>query len=269
MSREAGGAEAPTVADEGRTARHRAILAALQRGGRVGVAGLAHDLGVSGMTIRRDLAELDRGGQLRRVHGGAVPRRPPAYGARVTTMAAEKARLADAVVDLLVPGTAVGLDTGTTCHAVAVRLGTPVPGDPTDLTVVTTSLHAAVELGDLAGRVVVPGGTLTPELTLVRAFADPPAVHLDVLVLGCGGLSADRGVTYFDPAEVEVRRALAGVADRVVLVADHTKFDRKKAMVLGDLDLVDVLVTDREPPEHLRRALERAGVTVLLAPGVG
>jgi DeoR/GlpR family transcriptional regulator of sugar metabolism len=242
--------------------RHRAILAALQRRREVDVAALARDLGVSDMTIRRDLAALDRGGQLHRVHGGAVPRRAPAHASRATTMAGAKARIADTVVGLLGPGTAVGIDTGTTCHAVAVALARAEPADAEGLTVVTASLHVAVELGDFPGRVVVPGGTLTPELSLVRTFAEPPAVHLDVLVLGCGGLSAQRGVTYFDPAEVEVRRALAGVADRVVLAADHTKFERRKAMVLGDLDLLDVLVTDREPPAALRSALDDAGVTL-------
>jgi DeoR/GlpR family transcriptional regulator of sugar metabolism len=94
---------------------------------------------------------------------------------------------------------------------------------------------------------------------------EPPQVPLDLLVLGCGGLSVDRGITYFDPTEVEIRRLLAGLADRVVVAADHTKFDRKKAMVLGPLDLIDVLVTDKAPPESLRTALAAADAEVLIA----
>ena len=58
---------------------------------------------------------------------------------------------------------------------------------------------------------------------------------------------------------------LAGLADRMVVVADHSKFDHKKAMVPGPLDLIDVLVTDHTPPEHLRTALATAGVQVILA----
>jgi len=58
---------------------------------------------------------------------------------------------------------------------------------------------------------------------------------------------------------------LAGLADRVILAADHSKFDHKKAMVLGPLDLIDVLVTDQTPPEHLRTALAAAGVEVVVA----
>ena len=242
--------------------RHRHILETLRAARKVDVAELAGSLGVSTMTIRRDLAELDDSGLLDRVHGGAVTRRAPAYGSRASAMSDEKAAIARAVADLVPPGASVGLDTGTTCHAVAEVLA-----ERDDLTVVTNSLHAAIEFRDSGSRVVVLGGMLTPELSLVSGTAvqEPPAVHLDLLVLGCGGLSVDRGITYFDPTEVEVRRLLAGLADRVIVAADHTKFDRKKAMVLGPLDLIDVLVTDETPPEPLRTALAAADVEVLIA----
>lgn len=243
-----------------RSARQREILNTLQTQRQIDVAEMARHFDVSGMTIRRDLAELDEAGYLDRVHGGAVPRRAPAYGARVSTRAAEKAAIARTTTGLVEPGTAVGVDTGTTCHAVAVELA-----HRDDLTVVTNSLHAAIELRESGSRTMVLGGLLTPELSLTSpgAAQEVPRVHLDLLVLGCGGLSADRGITYFDPAEVEVRRALHGQADRVVVAADHTKFDRKMAMVLGELGIIDVLVTDRTPPEHLGRALAEAGVGVL------
>lgn len=244
--------------------RHRAILAALQDARQVEVGDLADRLGVSEMTIRRDLAELDRAGHLDRVHGGAVPRRAPEFGSRTTTMGVAKAAIAAAVAALVPPGAAVGIDSGTTCHAVAGALA--ARDDLTGVTVVTHSLHAALALQGSGHRVLVLGGVLTPELSLVRPDPGPalPGVHLDVLVLGCGGIDAARGVTYFDPAEVDVRRSLVAVADRVVLAADHTKVGRRKAMVLGDLDLVDVLVTDREPSDELGRALAAAGAEVVV-----
>ena len=114
---------------------------------------------------------------------------------------------------------------------------------------VTNGLNAAITVREGAGRVIVLGGLLTPELSTVNpgTACEPPQVHLDLLILGCGGLSIDRGIT-FRP-RVEVRRMLVGLADRVVVAADHSKFDHKKAMVLGPLDLIDVLVTDHTPPE--------------------
>jgi DeoR/GlpR family transcriptional regulator of sugar metabolism len=248
--------------DDGRSVRQRDILKALQQSRQVDVNDLAQRFGVSGMTIRRDLAELDDAGQLHRVHGGAVIRRPPAYGSRTSDQAHEKASIARIAAQFVEPGAAVGIDTGTTCHAVAAELA-----QRNDLTVVTNALHAAITAREGGNRVIVLGGLLTPELSLVNLATaqEPPQVHLDLLILGCGGLSPDRGVTYFDPTEVEIRRVLLASADRVLVVADHTKFDRKKAMVLGPLDLIDVLVTDQAPPEPLRASLTAAGAEIVVA----
>src|SRR5690348_15053584 len=248
--------------EDARSARQRGILKTLQQTRQVDVTELAQRFGVSGMTIRRDLAELDDAGQLQRVHGGAIIRRAPAYGSRASTRAPEKAAIARVVAQLVEPGAAVGIDTGTTCHAVAAELA-----HRSDLTVVTNALHAAITVREGGSRVIVLGGQLTPELSLVNpgSAQEPPQVHLDLLILGCGGVSSDRGITYFDPTEVEVRRMLAGLADRVVVAADHSKFDHKKAMVLGPLDLIDVLVTDDTPPEHLCNALTAAGADVVIA----
>jgi len=249
-------------AEDARSARQREILETLQQTRQVDVTDLAQRFGVSGMTIRRDLAELEDAGQLHRVHGGATIRRAPAYGSRSSVRAPEKAAIARAVAELVEPGVAVGIDTGTTCHAVAAELA-----HRSDLTVVTNALNPAITVRAGGSRVIVLGGVLTPELSLVNPTTaqEMPQVHLDLLILGCGGLSIERGITYFDPAEVEVRRMLASRADRVVVAADHSKFNQKMAMVLGPLDLIDVLVTDQAPPEPLRSAFAAAGAEVVVA----
>src|SRR4029079_16174474 len=97
-------------AEDARSARQRDILKMLQQTRQVDVTELAQRFGVSGMTIRRDLAELDEAGQLHRVHGGATIRRAPAYGSRATIQAGEKAAIARVVAELVEPGAAVGID---------------------------------------------------------------------------------------------------------------------------------------------------------------
>ena len=183
--------------EDARSARQRGILKTLQQDRQVDVTELAQRFGVSGMTIRRDLAELDEAGQLHRVHGGATIRRAPAYGSRASTRADEKAAIARVVAELVEPGAAVGIDSGTTCHAVAAELA-----HRNDLTVVTNALHAAITVRDGGSRVIVLGGLLTPELSLVNpgTAQQPPQVHLDLLILGCGGLSVDRGITSMSPS---------------------------------------------------------------------
>src|SRR6185503_5549993 len=103
--------------EDARSARQRNILKTLQQTRQVDVTDLAQRFGVSGMTIRRDLAELEDAGQLHRVHGGATIRRAPAYNSRASVQATEKAAIALAVAKLVQPGAAVGIDSGTTCHA--------------------------------------------------------------------------------------------------------------------------------------------------------
>src|SRR6476660_7614983 len=248
--------------EDARSVRQRDIIRMLQEIRQVDVNDLVQRFGVSGMTIRRDLAELEDAGQLHRVHGGATIRRAPAYGSRASVQEAENAAIARAVAKLVEPGAAIGIDSGTTCHAVAAQLA-----HRNDLTVVTNALHAAITAREGGNRVIVLGGQLTPELSLVNPGTpqDPPPVHLDLLILGCGGLSLDRGITYFDPAEVQVRNMLARLADRAIVAADHTKFDHKKAMVPGPVNLIDVLVTDQTPPEPLRTALTTANVEIVIA----
>ena len=94
-------------AEDTRSARQRDILKTLQQTRQVDVTDLAQRFGVSGMTIRRDLAELEDAGQLHRVHGGATIRRAPAYGSRASVRAHEKAAIARVVAELVEPGAAV------------------------------------------------------------------------------------------------------------------------------------------------------------------
>src|SRR6478609_8891037 len=150
--------------EDARSVRQRDIIRMLQEIRQVDVNDLVQRFGVTGMTIRRDLAELEDAGQLHRVHGGATIRRAPAYGSRASVQEAEKAAIARAVAKLVEPGAAIGIDSGTTCHAVAAQLSYR-----NDLTVVTNALHAAITAREGGNRVIVLGGLLTPELSLVRS----------------------------------------------------------------------------------------------------
>lgn len=240
--------------------RRSHILEAVRSAGEVDVRRLAADLGVSQMTVRRDLSHLDRVGLLRRVHGGATVRASPT--ARSEVMPAEKTGIAQAVAGLVQDGDVVGIDVGSTCTAVAHQLALRE-----GLTAVTTSLHAALAFQTSPSRCVLLGGIVTREGSLVDGG---PLVHrrelnLTKLVLGCGGVSADRGITYFDLGETAIREDLIERSETVILAADHSKFEVDRAITLGGLGVIDVLVTDAEPPQRLTEALRAAGVEVVVA----
>lgn len=241
--------------------RQAVVLDLLHAEGRVAVSDLARRFGVSTMTIRRDLANLEQGGRVRRVYGGAVPVTPEPFGRRATVRAAEKQRIARAVDALVQPNETVGIDIGTTCHAVARELAARK-----GIFAVTPSLPAALEFKHSESQVLVLGGLMNSELALIHTsqLAAAP-VYLDRLVLSSAGLDAAAGVTNFNLAETEVRRFMMANANSVILAVDQTKLNVRKAIHLCGLEALDTVVTTAPPPPPLNKALRAASVDVIVA----
>ncbi|WP_109472019.1 DeoR/GlpR family DNA-binding transcription regulator [Ornithinimicrobium cavernae] len=241
----------------GKRRRQEAIFQAISREGRVDVGALAVDLGVSAMTVRRDMADLSNRGLINRVHGGATSRQDPAVRAEV--MRAEKQAMARWVASTVVDEQFLGLDVGSTCTAIARELN--ARGRMTVLSNSLEALHVlrsdAVERLCVAGQINAEGSIIPHD---VVAAVEPYA--LDKLILGCGGISVSRGVTYHEVKETFFRRALIDRASEVVLVADHTKLGRESSFSLGRLSLIDTLVTTRSPDGPLAQSLAEAGVQV-------
>lgn len=241
--------------------RKEFILRSLRETGQVSVSEIADALTVSEMTVRRDLERLDREGLLRRVHGGATMKRG-AFLSRAELQPDEKNRIASAAAEMISSGDSVGIDIGTTCHGVAVRLAARE-----NLMIVTNSIYAALEFQYSRSTALVLGGQITNDASLVNGeqVGMAPEVHLDTLILGCGGVTAADGVSYFDLAETQIRQRLCGNASRTILVADHTKLQRRRPVLLrGGLDILDVLITSASPPGEMSRALAHAGVEVVV-----
>jgi len=164
---------APSGVKEGKhvmLARHRQslILQAVRSDGSARVSDLTQRLGVSDMTIRRDLEVLARDGLVEKVHGGAVlPGSPashePGFEAKLVLERPEKTSIARAAASMVTPGTAIAIGSGTTTFALAQCL-LDVPG----LTIVTNSLRVTNlfsgtrGLDGTADSVVLTGGVRTP-----------------------------------------------------------------------------------------------------------
>jgi DeoR family transcriptional regulator of aga operon len=240
--------------------------------GLVRTADLAAALGTSEVTVRADLAALDAGGRLRRVHGGAVrivpvDRVERPYEETAVEQAAAKRAIGRVAAGLVRSGECVVLDVGTTPAAVAEAL--VARRDLVDVTVVTNSLTNALTLERAVPRftVIVTGGTLRPlQHSLVSPFVGTvlPMIAADVAIIGCTGVSAERGVTNVNLPETEVKRLLAATARRTVVVADGVKLGRSHIGVVGALDTVDVLVTAGVDGFDLT-PIRAAGVEVLVA----
>jgi DeoR/GlpR family transcriptional regulator of sugar metabolism len=252
--------------------RRALILDEVRRRGGVRVNELTRKLGVSDMTVRRDLDALARQGVLEKVHGGAVPvveasTHEPGFEAKSGLELTAKEDIARSAAQLVTPGTAIALSGGTTTYALAHHL-LEVP----DLTVVTNSVrvadvfHSAQRTSGQrpgAATVVLTGGVRTPSDSLVGPVADQAiaALHFDMLFLGVHGISVEAGLSTPNLAEAETNRRLVQSARRVVVVADHTKWGTVGLSSFAALEQVDTLVTDAGLPaearaeisEHLRR----------------
>jgi DeoR/GlpR family transcriptional regulator of sugar metabolism len=256
--------------------RHAHILERLRATGAVRVSDLMHELGVSDMTIRRDLEALESGGHLMKVHGGATLLREsashePGFEAKRSLELAAKVAIARVAAGLVEPGMAVAVSAGTTTFEVCRRL-LQVPR----LTVVTNSVPAADALYH-AGRtdqtIILTGGVRTPSDALVGPFAVSAlrSVNVDIVFMGVHGMHPRAGFTTPNMLEAETNQALIETGRRLVVTADHTKWGVTGVSTIARLSRADVVISDEgllaEAREHLASQAEL--VVADLAPDAG
>jgi DeoR/GlpR family transcriptional regulator of sugar metabolism len=252
--------------------RQERILGEVSRNGGARVSELAEMLGVSDMTVRRDLDALARRGLVKKVHGGAtLPRTgstdEPGFQAKSRRQRPAKDAIARRAAELVAPGSAVAVTAGTTTHALAHHLAR-VP----ELTVVTNSLPVA-EVFDATGRpdqtVVLSGGVRTPSDALVGPVAVRAirSLHVDWAFMGVHGIDPEAGFTSPNLLEAETNRAVLAAARRLVVLADHTKWGVVGLSTIAAIEQASVVITDSGMPAPAREALAaRVGELVVVEP---
>ena len=247
--------------------RENAILELLARRQELSVSSLASSLAVSEATMRRDLQAMERRGLLRRLHGGAtlngVSRIEPLFSDKEGLNTAAKRAIALVAVRLIADGDHVYLDGGSTVLMLARLLDRK-----RRLTIVTNSLMAAALLLDTEHRLVLVGGEFRSlSRTLVGPLTAPiiNALHVCTAFMGTIGFTVADGMTTTDPGEGFTKSQIMARADRVVLLADSSKFGVRSFARSGAVSDVGLLITERIEAD-LRRELEQRGVEVQVAP---
>jgi DeoR/GlpR family transcriptional regulator of sugar metabolism len=245
------------------------ILAELRRAGAVRVSDLTDLLGVSDMTIRRDLELLAAEGVARKVHGGAVLAGQVAFepGFAVKSQLAQPAKqaIAERAASLIRPGAAIALSAGTTTWAMARHVAA-IPG----ITVVTNSTTVAdvVAAVDTANQVsvILTGGVRTPSSALVGPVADRTiaSMHVDQLFLGVHGMDARAGFTTPNLAEATTNRVFVDSAREVIVLADSSKWGVVGLADIGPLSVAKTVISDDALPADARRALSESVDSVIL-----
>jgi DeoR/GlpR family transcriptional regulator of sugar metabolism len=246
--------------------RRGAIQALLAQHGEVGFAELAERFDVSEMTIRRDLEILESQGVARRVRGGAISTvsrgHEPPFAMRAAEALPAKQRIAQVAAQQIDYGETAIIDVGTT----TLELARCLKGRSA-LTIVTPSIHAALELANEPNlRVILTGGILRAgELSLIGDFAERTLAGLncDVLFMGVGGIHAEKGLTEYNLDDSRVKRAALQTASRRVVLADASKLNRVCLATVASLEEIDVLITDADEDQPMVGAAREAGVEVI------
>jgi DeoR/GlpR family transcriptional regulator of sugar metabolism len=247
--------------------RRRLIAEQLKEHGSVSVTALGERFGVSLMTARRDLAELERQGVARRTHGGAVlpglSSHEDAFAQRMEVAVEAKERLAAAAVALIAPGEAVFVDSSTTSFYAArllVREGVRC----TLLTNSVPVMDLVCAAGSPQVELIGLSGALRP---LTRSFVGPQAVHgvrshfADKALISVKGVTEDGQMTDPDALEAEVKRAMIGHARTPLLLVDGSKFERPALNAILPVTAVGRVLAADAPPQALT-ALGRLGAAV-------
>lgn len=251
---------------EGAVGRRSWILSALQALGFLSVAELTRELGVSHMTVRRDLHRLESEGHVRLVHGG-VRLAPRALGqARFPAgvRAAARARTAQLAAAMVGEQDVVIIDAGAAALELARALPEGFRGS-----VITHSVPVLTVLAEEPGgpSVVALGGELLSDRgAVVGPTTEAALARLRARVFFVSPAAVDaRGMYACSPAEARVQQGLMDIADDVVLVATHEAFARSAPVLVGPLNRLRAVVTDRTPPASITEALAAAGVRIQVA----
>jgi len=220
-------------------------------------------------TIRRDLDFLADQGLVSRIHGGAVPTDSMAsadspFDQRINAHQSAKESIGRSAAKLITSGETLIVNGGSTAVAFAASLAAQ-----SGLTIVTNNLGLpAVVPPQALNSLYLLGGEIRSGARITLGpvgFVGTRQIVADTAVIGVGGINED-GCSTSHIEEATMMAAMIAAARRTIVIADSTKFGRLGFAVVAPLDQLDVLVTDAEPANELKIALETAGVRLVIAP---
>ena len=228
--------------------RQKLILECIQKYPEVKVSQLVDLTGAAIATVRRDLLEMEKLGQLVRTFGGARATDQPSlvertFEQRMKHANEEKILIAKKAVELVEPGMTVVVDSGTTCWTLVQHLKEKAP-----LRIVTSALAVIEALGSVEGiEIILVGGRFRVEnldffgSTSIGTFAK---FHADIAFLSCDGLLPEKGAYSHDAESAAISQAMIECASKHILLCDSSKIGRAATYLIMQPTAVDVIVTD-------------------------
>ena len=230
--------------------RQQLILERVRVNGRIEVCGLARELGVTEVTIRRDLVLLEKSGLIKKTYGGAVLASPPEMNVSVryrqTRNLTAKRIVGKLAAGLIKDGDIIYLEAGSTCYEII-----PYLSQRKNITVIVNSLYLMSRLHELTQhRIILTGGQYRPDrMDMVGPTAETTIAQLGGFkaFTGADDITIDAGISGSDVITVSFAKLVLQRAHEVIFVGDHTKFDNPALYKIADINELDYIVTDEKP----------------------
>ncbi|AST78136.1 TPA: DeoR family transcriptional regulator [Citrobacter freundii] len=253
----------------GTSERREQIIQRLRQLGSVQVSDLSGLFGVSTVTIRNDLAFLEKQGIAVRAYGGALicdsntPGAEPSVEDKSSLNTAVKRSIAKAAVELIKPGHRVILDSGTTTYEIARLMR-----QHTDVIAMTNGMNVANALLEADGvELLMTGGHLRRQSQSFygdQAEQSLQNYHFDMLFLGVDAIDLERGVSTHNEDEARLNRRMCEVAERIIVVTDSSKFNRSSLHKIIDTQRIHTIIVDEGIPQESLAEFHRSGVEVII-----
>ena len=245
------------------------IVSELKEKGIVTVDELAVKINSSRSTIRRDIEELEMKQALKRIRGGAVgvasgaTAHEPPYTVRKDMFLEEKTRIAKAASGLVNSNETLLLSSGTTIHQFAKTLNEI----KSPLYIATNDLMIAMDLAFYQNiELIVLGGSLRYNHFSLNGFFAENAImqiHADKAFLGVDAIDFNIGMMNFSVEEIQAKKLMIQASKELIILCDHSKFEKIAFVNICAFQDVDLLITGRETPQHIIHQVEDSGIKVL------
>lgn len=243
--------------------RETEILEILTEQKRVEVSSLAEKIGVSQVTVRKDLSELESRGIIKREHGYAVLRSVDDISGRIAYHYETKRLIASKAAELVHDGETIMIESGSCCALLAEEL----VNSKNDVTIITNSAFIAgyIRLRIQAKVILIGGIYQNDSQVMVGPMVKQCAENfcVDKLFVGTDGYTGRIGFTNSDHLRAQAVRDMALQAEQVVILTESNKFNQHGAVPLQLSDRIKIVITDTGIPNEVQQDLEEHGISIL------
>lgn len=247
--------------------RQKQIAELLNEKSSIKVSELSKIFNASESTIRRDLQDMEVKGLLIRTHGGAISGNgtnfEPSFSEKEAEHRDEKVAIAKAAAGIIEDGDTIILDSGTT----TIEIARNIPSF--NITVITNSIDIAAELSNKDNvELIVTGGAMRNKTrAMVGHMAESTLKNfrVDKAFIGANGISIEEGVTTPNFNEAHTKKEMINVSNKVILVADNSKFNEVSFSVICPIRAISTIITNRGLDEYTITNFQESGVDIIIA----